>query len=415
MDLDSMKYAELRNRAKQLGLKANMKADRLLKAIKKHYEQEKETEKDKVEEMEAKVTAEVQTDQSQEVFCSSSVFVNTRRGKAKKTRTRDSDAKLDNEGGSDVVPQVRAYKKRRLSSLSKTEKRGENEPVIESSDMSSQVQSEPKDDGGHVAKPAKIPRYKGRQVKRAALKPVTPNFQKLHEAHFNKMESIDAYVQRKNNNKRKMEPVPELKAAKARRVSLFSPAAYRNKSPLTTDKPDPPSKLTKKKQDSVFKPSVLCTRRINVRFSELMPDNEYKRSLVKTPARYSSALATSTPKTQTPAGRKTSALSATKPSASFVFTGNTSVTPGTQKKAVFDLKASLSRPLTYKPHTGKLKPFSDCKDDKAADKSLVADSRKKYYKQHKVQTREERQAQQAEERKAKKSNLLCARRGLVMT
>ncbi|XP_051941414.1 nucleolar and spindle-associated protein 1 [Hippocampus zosterae] len=409
MDLDSMKYAELRNRAKQLGLKANMKADRLLKAIKKHYEQNKETENDKVEEMEAKVTAEVQTDQSQEVFCSSSVFVNTRRGKAKKTRTRDSDAKLDNEGSSDVVPQVRVYKKRRLSSLSKTEKRGENEPVIASSDMSVQVQSEPKDGGGHVpsvAKPGKIPRYKGRQVKRAALKPVTPNFQKLHEAHFNKMESIDAYVQRKNTNKRKMEPVPELKAAKASRVSLFSPAPYRNKSPQTTGKPDPPSKLTEKKQDSVFKPSVLCTRRINVRFSELMPDNEYKRSLVKTPARYSSAAATSTPKTQTSA-------------ASFLFSGNTSVTPGTQKKPVFDLKASLSRPLTYKPHTGKLKPFSDCNDDKAADKaadkSLVADSRKKYYKQHKVQTREERQAKQAEERKAKKSNLLFARRGLVMT
>lgn len=123
-----------------------------------------------VDETEAKVTAEVQTDQSQEVFCNSSVFVNTRRGKAKKTRTRDSDAKLDNEvftscpeatsvnatlnvvfppkGGSEVVPQVRAYKKRRLSSLSKTEKREENEPVIESSDMRSQVQSEAKDDGG---------------------------------------------------------------------------------------------------------------------------------------------------------------------------------------------------------------------------------------------------------------------------
>lgn len=43
------------------------------------------------------------------------------------------------------------------------------------------------------------------------------------------------------------------------------------------------------------------------------------------------------------------------PKGPYVFTGNTStiVTPGTQKKPNFDLKASLSRPLTYKPHTGK--------------------------------------------------------------
>ncbi|XP_077416143.1 nucleolar and spindle-associated protein 1-like isoform X2 [Vanacampus margaritifer] len=401
MDLDSMKYAQLRNLAKQLGLKANVKADKLLKAVKKQLEQQKDTEEHKeVENLETNVTAEVKTET--EVVCSSSVFVNTRRGKAKKKRASDSDVKLDDEGGSEVVPEIHAHKKIRLSSLSKIEN-GENEPAVKFSDLSSRVKSDDKDEAGNVpsvAKSTRIPRSKGQQGKRTALRPVTPNFQKLHEANFNKMESIDDYMQRKN--KRKMEPVQEGKVAKATRVSLFSPATYRNKNQLHQDK------MAETKKD-VFKPSVLSTRRINVRFSEAMPDNEHKRSLVKTPARMSLAMATSTPKKQTP-GIKNMA------SASFVFTGNTSATPGTQKKPVFDLKASLSRPLSYKPHAGKLKPFdAKGKDDTEANKSLVAESRKKNYKQHRVQTRQERQAKHAEERKEKKSNLVCARRGLVMT
>lgn len=94
----------------------------------------------------------------------------------------------------------------------------------------------------------------------------------------------------------------------------------------------------------------------------------------------------------------------------FVFTGNTSVTPGTHKKPTFDLKASLSRPLTYKPHTGteqspisprhskmssddqtpllgKLKPFGEAKENAAGNVSVVANSHQKNYKQHRVQTR----------------------------
>ncbi|XP_061700655.1 nucleolar and spindle-associated protein 1-like isoform X2 [Syngnathoides biaculeatus] len=397
MDFDAMKYAELRVLAKELGLKANMKADKLQKAIKKHFQQQNAREEDKLEKMVADVTvAEVKADESKVVPCSSSVFVNTRRGRAntKKQRVRDSDAKPDDEDG-EVAPQDPVLKKRR---------EGENEPLVESSSSSSRVQNDAKDEADRVlrvAKAPKIPRYKGQRVKKAALKPTTPNFQKLHEAHFSKMESIDDYVQRKK--KTNMGPVQQLKAAKDADVSLFSPALYRKKNPLAEAKPDSKNKMLEKQKDAAFKPVVLSTRRINVRFSEAS-------SQAKTPPRMSLALAVSTPKQQTGRERKSAAWSATRPSASFVFTGNTSVTPGTQKKSAFDLKASLARPLTYKPHTGKLKPFVD---ENSARKSLLADSRKNY-KQHQVQTRDERHAKLAEERKAKKSNLICARRGLVM-
>ncbi|XP_054651554.1 nucleolar and spindle-associated protein 1 [Dunckerocampus dactyliophorus] len=410
MDLDSMKYAELRGLAKQLGLKANMKADKLLKAVKQHFERQN-TDEEKGEELEA------------EVCNAPPVFVNTRRGRAKTKRTSDDvEAVTPHQGVSEVAsasPPQHVHKRRRVSSPTKTEA-AESERVVVLTDTDGQLQQDTNHQGGQqpcgaTRDAGKIPRLKGDPTKRRPLKPVTPNFKKLHQAHFNKMESIDAYMQRKRRN---METVQELKALKQSRSSMFSPAPDNTAAKATTAEEKgrailllagkEPHRKAEGRKDAVFKPSVLSTRRMNVRFSEATPDNEYKMSLVKTPARMSFSVTSSTPR-QTVVGRK-STLSATKTPATFVFTGNTSsVTPVTQKKPTFDLKASLSRPLPYKPHTGKLKPFGDGKDDKTAN---ALHQRK--YKQRQVQTREDRQAKHAEDRKQKKSNMLCARRGLVM-
>ncbi|XP_077587671.1 nucleolar and spindle-associated protein 1 isoform X2 [Stigmatopora nigra] len=390
MDLDSLNYADLRKLAKQLNLKANMKAPRLLNAIKKVYEQQKDTDTDKVEEMESDTPAEMKPEDTNEVSVKTA-FVSTRRGKVKRQNKRSqSDVKIHDEVVDEMVPLVQTHKKRRVSTKAETETNEENVILIQSSNV---------DEAGKVplvAKPCKISRTR---EKRTALKAVTPNFQKLHNAHFDKMESIDDYLQRKNI--KKMAPVQETKVAKTARVSLFSPAPHRKKNEVQSQ-----NKMADKGKDVVFKPNVISTRRINIRFSEATLGNEHKRSLTKTPANFSLALATSTPCRATPQGRK----SAITPSA-FVFTGNTSATPGTQKKAVFDLKASLARPLTYKPHTGKLKPLGD---EKPVTKTSLVESRKQNYKQHRVQTREERLLKQAEERQAKKANLLFARRGLAM-
>uniref|UniRef100_A0A672JM31 Nucleolar and spindle associated protein 1 n=1 Tax=Salarias fasciatus TaxID=181472 RepID=A0A672JM31_SALFA len=259
------------------------------------------------------------------------------------------------------------------------------------------------------------------------------DFKKLHEAQFQKMESIDSYFQRRNkqlescNNSAKEVKVLlssyfdlEIQIThkpNPARTSLFSPAPSKKaaedprRHTLLSASKAPPKKPARK-EEVPFRPSVLSTRRINVRFSEATADNEHKTSLIKTPARMSLCMASSTP--QRPAAE---AAKPTKTPSPFLFTGNTSMstTPGTQKKQSFDLKASLSRPLTYKPHAGKLKPFAEVKEKPALNKSLTSNPRQDSYKQHKVQTRSvEARTKTMEGRKQKKDGLLGARRGLVM-
>ncbi|KAM4624806.1 nucleolar and spindle-associated protein 1 [Polymixia lowei] len=472
MDLDTMKYAELRSLAKELGLKANMKADKLLKAIKQHYEKQQQQEdgqingNDVVDAQENNNSAEdiVQEEKdatSDETFPSTKLFVTERRGRRTKAKRKISDTETatvcdsilplgaaeDNEPAESTAPSGSGRSKRRR--VSPTVDSGTSGPPEVTPAINDEQQPDNKvpalcDEGNEtkVAKAGKIPRHEGLLKKnKRLLKPITPNFKKLHEAHFNKMESIDSYVQRKTkqmdtyrNSVKELKMLSEntiLKPAERKtqvkanlsRASMFSPAVEKkSRAPDKQRASALPAGKPAQKEDAPFRPSVLSTRRINVRFSQATQDNEHKRSLVKTPARLSVCVASSTPGKQNVDERKpnvikTSNVSATKTPGTFVFSANTSVsnTPGTNKKPSFDLKASLSRPLTYKPHTGKLKPFADAKESTAANKSLISQSHQKNYKQHQVQTRAERRDKHNENRKQKKRDMLGARRGLVMS
>lgn len=463
MDLDSMKYAELRSTAKELGLKGNMKAEKLLKAIKQHYRQEKDKE-EKVQEQKKDVPAAAEEDEAvtqdsvqddeesaceEEVPCPT-VFVNTRRGKGNGTKRKlvcedkspPSDAQVDTDVASSAAPcGARGAKKRKVSSAKDSE---QNETAPPQEPQTSEVKGEAAvhdntEKAPKVAKAGKIPRLQAK--KKLMLNPVTPNFKKLHEANFSKMESIDSYVQRKNKQTESLrssskelktlsdKTIPQQVDAKTKVkasescASMFSPILP-NKKPAEDKRRNTVLSASKVKpagkEAALFRPSVLSTRRINVRFSEATRDNGNKKSLAKTPARRTLCVTSSTPKKPTTAEEEkpkaVKTFSATNTSGAFVFTGNTSalITPGNQKKPTFDLKASLSRALSYKPHSGKLKPLGDANENPAANKSLISNSHQKNYKQHQVQTRGDRRGKHEEGRKQKKENLLGARRGLVM-
>ncbi|NP_001139166.1 nucleolar and spindle-associated protein 1 [Danio rerio] len=445
MDLDSLKYAELQRLAKEVGLKANMKAERLLKALKEHFSQQQLSENGN------DAAASDAHDSVPPVDAHAATYVTERRGKGRTAKRKLSEPTPIISPTEEKTPQDegrRGSKRRKVSSAKDTQTpvpaeafAKENTMEKESGDLNPDSESGPTETGVKGRRTVgKIPRHKGLMKRKPAMRPTTPNFKKLHEAHFKKMESIDSYVQRKNkqmevlrNSVKELKTLsektlkkPEAKAqtkVPSSRASLFSPAVQKTAVPERRRLTQQPVSKSALKDTATFRPTVLTTNKINVRFSQATQDNEYKRSLVKTPARMSPHMPlTSTPgrksdvRSKAELNRSASTITKTPGATPFVFNGNNSIstTPGTTKKNTFDLKASLSRPLTYKPHKGKLKPFGDAQENTALNKSQTVPSHQKNYKQHQVQTREERRVKHTEDRKQKKEKMLGARRGLVM-
>ncbi|KAI4905021.1 hypothetical protein NFI96_020180 [Prochilodus magdalenae] len=453
MDLDSLKYADLQQLAKTVGLKANMKAEKLLKALKEHFEQQERSENgNNVGSRDEQTPAEG----ADEVRASN---VTKRRGKAKRKFSDQACPDVGPEqGGSpaqdgatldEVKDQQRSLKRRKVSSTKDTEipasDAKENQP--ESQSMAAHDDAGTEQSGKDVRKKTagKIPRHEG-LLKKKALRPTTPNFKKLHEAHFNKMESIDSYVQRKNKQMEAFRnTVKELKAQSENvvmkpgdtktqakppvsRVTLFSPGVQKSKPSAEKRRfTQIAARKSAVKDSAPFKPTILSTNKINVRFSRETQDNEHKRSLVKTPARMSPMI----PFTPTP-GRKSEVrtkqeTNKTPGTTPFVFSGSCQgESKGVgrhnhrrpqEKKTRSIVRPAcfgLSRPLTYKPHKGKLKPFGTTQENPALDKSQTIPSHQKNYKQHQIQTRDDRRIKHTEDRKQKKGKMLDARRGLVM-
>ncbi|KAM4664352.1 nucleolar and spindle-associated protein 1 [Discoglossus pictus] len=486
--LEAMKYSELQKLAKGAGLRANMRADKLLKALKAYYHPECKTESLSED---SESNSNLDTDElnsSQEKNDQAPVcHITHRRGRGKKTIQTEASPKLElsaNDAGSGSAlqalenepPQVvigedkndvlktpsseKASRKRQRAEAETSEK--------EASEMKKPTVSESKkcarpsqDNGVTGAPPAgKIPRYTGR-VSKPPSKPTTPNFKKMHEAHFKKMESIDKYMERKqkrldavsstlqevkilakkSNLLKLMEktPVSNSKKPVQGKLSLQSPAPRKSlQSPVHKVSPSPARTPANKRRSgrgsmasksilvdrTGFKPSVFSSSKMNVRFSEATKDNEYKRSLIKTPARkscYSAVTPTSELRRSTPTTRKSDVkpLNLETPAEKtlplvttpFTFTAQNAMTPSTANKSKFDLQASLAKPLGYQPHKGKLKPWTESKENSAlkTNVSLL----KSNFKQPHLQSREERRNQQEKDRKIKRNQTVGTRRGMA--
>ncbi|XP_012317879.1 nucleolar and spindle-associated protein 1 isoform X2 [Aotus nancymaae] len=433
-ELDSLKYSDLQNLAKSLGLRANLRAGKLLKALKGHINREARKGNENQDESQTSASS---CDETEIQISSQEQAEREPTGHVTKTRRRHKTVRVD--------PDSQDHSEIKISDPTEFQ----NHEKQESQDFraTAKVYSPDEHQGAKNAvssgkhgingnKDSKIPSERKKSLytdelskhgknKRTAM--TTPNFKKLHEAHFKEMESIDQYIKRKKKHFEEYNSIIELKQPINKggvmtpvppkgRLSVASTPNSQRRSQGQSYGPACQSTLGLK---GSLKRSAISAAKTGVRFSAATKDNEHKRSLTKTPARRSARVTMSgnTPKGEAMLG--THKIKTTKGNSAvitpFKLTTEAMQTPVLNKKPVFDLKASLSRPLNYEPHKGKLKPWGQSKENNYLNGHVNRiNLHKKTYKQPRLQTKEEQRKKHEQERKEKKAKVLGVRRGLIL-
>nr|XP_035940115.1 nucleolar and spindle-associated protein 1 isoform X2 [Halichoerus grypus] len=420
-ELDSFKYSDLQNLAKNLGLRANLRADKLLKALKAHLKHEVKKENDNRDGSQTSASscdeAEMQSGSQAE---REPVGHGTKTRRRRRTLHRNPDSQNQEKQENQDLRTVAEVPS------PPDESQGE-ENVVSSGKRRINGNEDSK-----VPSERKKPLYTDGFSKLGKSKrntSTTPNFKKLHEARFKEMESIDQYIERKKKHFEEHNSFNELKKQLVTKGAVVTPVPLRGRLPAactpTSQRRSQGRPLGTAGRSTLCgkgsaKRSVLSATKMNVRFSAATKDNEHKRSLTKTPARKSPhvTIPGNTPEGQAVLGTdklKTTNGNSASVVTPFKLTTQAAQTPVSNKKPVFDLKASLSRPLNYEPHKGKLKPWGQSKENNSLKEHVNRVSfHKKTYKQPPLQTREEQRKQHEQRRKEKKAKVLGARRGLIM-
>jgi len=223
------------------------------------------------------------------------------------------------------------------------------------------------------AKESQIPRFVKFAQKSKAGK--IPDFAKMHEKNFSKMDSLDTYIEKKKKiTDTVTKQLEKAKALTDEHNSLVKELRAKRGRVGVVDA-----------TDSAFIPTVTSTVRMNLDFGNSKEQSNDHKPFVfsaqpKTAASKVIPKQRQAIKTATKAASKLGNVSKSRKSQGEVgplvnITNNANKSLNSTNKSMngtpskkFDLAASLAKPLTYKPHTGKIKPWE--KKKKADQKSF---------------------------------------------
>ncbi|XP_076464219.1 uncharacterized protein LOC143296268 [Babylonia areolata] len=309
----------------------------------------------------------------------------------------------------------------------------------------------------HAGPTTQIPRFAAFLAKKQQeqKKPITPgnkDWQKVHKKEFAKFDSIDVYLEKKRKRAEEMtasvkkartvlhevqEAVTKLKNKRTpsvgKKAQPFKPSVMSTKDMnLNFGAKASSSKtpINRKSTSSAkpFKPTVTSTKDMNLNFSSLKtPVNQKVVTQASSVVKGAQSGRKSVGASQMSAARKSLGASEARKSLSntpFQFTGNLNVSAvKSATKPVFNLKASLARPITWKPHTGKLKPLEEHYHGKgkgvehSATKPANTSTRMDVFKSmvnktQRTYSRHDRRIAAAVKRAEQKTDLQMKRRGI---
>lgn len=379
-ELEKMKRPELQQLCKSFGIKANMKNSLLIEALKEQ-------------------AAQFSSKRKRSLSAKTSPLVN-----ASTATTEETD---DQEMTQDDDDNNETFKKQLLDQL---EKKVEEKMPVD----------------------CKIPRFvqfaKNLKSTKDDDHNKTPGnkWSKIHKVQFEKMDSIDVYLEKKRKRREFFnQSAKRAKSVGANRKSVDKQAEVPVFKSTALDKSasfvfgSPSAKLffqeaKKEARVSTAKSTITKGKKLKSPkiIKPLVPGDSTKSGETRNRFRRTIAMASAVEnKPKTPANPARKSMVMTPFRCSPV---NVTAAPMPTPKKTFDLQASLAKSLPYKPHTGKLKPLSSYREEY---RPTLSESKLKGHKvdvkKTKVTTREERRLKENFGRERRRATALNRQRGIV--